>query len=210
MSGAEFSKEDIVGVSNNNIFNRKEYNELLNIEKKVIASGESINNARITIPNTHGNQIGLVNIIPRFNEENLVTEIVVTIKDITEISVTIDRLNHLKEAVNSLDEMIFIRSRGRSSEYFYISDSCFKIYGRSKEEFLEDPELWHNVIIDEDKSKIKRASEEAIKIHEPLIYRIKHKDGRVRWVRREIFYKIDDFGDFLRFGTLRDITDVYK
>jgi PAS domain S-box-containing protein len=211
ITGTEFTKEEIIGVNHSKLFERTDYIELLNLEKQVLSTGYRITDAKIKIPNSNGNQIGLVNIIPLFSDgkNRDLIEIVVTIKDITEISTAMDRQKQLKNAINSLNTMIYIRYKEDNSNYIYLSESCFNIYGRTSDEFLEDPGLWREVIPEEDRYKIAADIDEALRINKPVIYRIIHKNGSIRWVQRQLFSQSDRLGKNIIFGTVRDITETY-
>ncbi|MEM7555162.1 MAG: chemotaxis protein CheB [Cyanobacteria bacterium P01_A01_bin.84] len=66
----------------------------------------------------------------------------------------------------------------------YVNDSFERIYGRNKQEFSRDLNLWFVVIHPEDKTQVKEASqliEQDGKVD--IEYRILHPDGTFRWLR---------------------------
>ncbi len=218
ITGTEFTREDIIGITHRPLFDRGDYVELLGLEKSVFATGEKIVNARIVIPNTNDNQIGLVNIIPRFSgrERKELFEIVVTIKNITEISKAMERQNYLNQAINSLNDIVFIRykdtvpNKDNAPRFIYLSDSCLKIYGYTSDELVENPNLWNEIIFEEDRKKIFDYFNRNDISNEPETFRIVNKKGKVRWVQRQLFEQTDRFGNSIIFGTIRDITETYQ
>ena len=211
ITGTEFTKEDIIGITHRPLFDRGDYIELLNLEKKVFATGEKIVNARAVIPNTNDNQIGLINIIPRFTrgKKRELFEILVTIKDITEISKAMERQSYLNQAINSLNDMVFIRYKDDIPRFIYLSDSCYKIYGYTSDELIENPKLWDEIVFEEDRDKLFNYFNEESVSSEPEIFRIINKNGKLKWVQRQLFEQNDRFGNSIIFGTIRDITGTY-
>ncbi len=81
----------------------------------------------------------------------------------------------------------------------YLNDSFEKIYGRTKEEFFANPNLWFEAIHPEDQDMVEVA-------HQPIAqqekldieYRILHADGSIRWVRDRSKIIRDDRGNAIR------------
>lgn len=89
-----------------------------------------------------------------------------------------------------------------------MSPSCEKIYGYSVEDFLNNPALWFEVILEEDKHIVQR--------NYPLMqagksfshtHRIRTKDGSIRWVETKITPTLNGQGEAIRLdGVTSDIT----
>jgi PAS domain S-box-containing protein len=89
-----------------------------------------------------------------------------------------------------------------------MSPSCEKIYGYSVEDFLNNPALWFEVVLEEDKHIIQR--------NYPLmhagksfshVHRIRTKDGNIRWVETKITPTVNAAGLAVRLdGVTSDIT----
>ncbi|HTM66450.1 MAG TPA: PAS domain-containing protein, partial [Flavipsychrobacter sp.] len=89
-----------------------------------------------------------------------------------------------------------------------ISAACEKVYGYSVAEFNENPNLWFDVILEEDRPII-------IANNEPLaqgksiiqIYRIHHKNGTIRWLQSKLEPTLNEEGKLIRLdGITSDIT----
>ena len=212
ITGTEIFKDDIKNISYTRIFDTADYYELLKLERQAFHNGEPVNNQRILIPNTDGKLIGLVNITPAYSENNNeVTDIIVTIKDITKLSYAAERQEQLKDAINSMDEYVFIRPASDPYDrYIFLSDSVEKVYGYSAEDFYDDPTLWYKSIFKEDKKRLKIKKNSRYLPPGEWIYRIIRKDGAVRWVNNRISQKTGINGVEIIFGRVADITEGYE
>ena len=98
--------------------------------------------------------------------------------------------------------------RSPQGKMLYVSPACERITGYTPAQFMKDPRLMDRIILPEDKS-IRTAHLDRIKelITDKVIYRIKRKDGDVRWIEHVCRPILDDNGTFLGTrGSNRDIT----
>ncbi len=211
ITGTEAFKNDIKDISYSNIFDKTDYHELLKLEREVFKNGIGISNHKIIIPNTGRRQIGLVNIIPKFdNIEQKTTEITVTIKDITKLSYTMERQEQLTDIINSMDECVYIRTVSTfRNRYIFLSNTVESIYGYLPEDFYEDSELWNKLILEEDRTKITLDKTTGYLSEGKWIYRIIRKDGKIRWLSNYVFKKTGMSGNDIVFGRIADITESY-
>jgi PAS domain S-box-containing protein len=91
----------------------------------------------------------------------------------------------------------------------FISKGCQKVYGYNQEDFYGNPDLWSDVIIEED-NKVVEDIYEQIKTGETVFckYRIRNKDGRVCWLGSKIFPTLDKDGKLVRIDGIN--TDISK
>ena len=91
----------------------------------------------------------------------------------------------------------------------YVSRNCLSLTGYSAEEMRADPYLWAAIVYPGDEGVVKEIQESAMKAGSfSGEYRIKRKDGEVRWVHDRGISRTDDAGAFLRMdGSMLDITD---
>ena len=90
----------------------------------------------------------------------------------------------------------------------YVSPACERITGYTPTQFLKNPHLMDKIILPEDKH-IHSTHLDKIKtfIEDRVIYRIKRKDGEIRWIEHICRPILDDNGTFLGTrGSNRDIT----
>lgn len=88
-----------------------------------------------------------------------------------------------------------------------ISPSCKQVYGYDPEEMNEDPNLWFKVILDQDKALFADHSELDNGQTICYEYRIRHKDGSIRWLEAKITPTLNLRGKLVRLdGINSDIT----
>ncbi|MBC8318788.1 MAG: GAF domain-containing protein [Desulfobulbaceae bacterium] len=91
------------------------------------------------------------------------------------------------------------------------SASCQAVTGYSADEYKADPYLWHNMILEEDRSTVTEKINTLItgKRSDPFEHRILHKDGAVRWVKTTPVPCVDEHGRLIAYDSLvTDITEL--
>jgi PAS domain S-box-containing protein len=89
-----------------------------------------------------------------------------------------------------------------------LSPACERMYGRPVSAFLEDPQLWNQVVHPDDRHIIGE-NYPSLSSGESLqhVYRIQRPDGEVRWVEAKLKPTLDPQGTLLRMdGIVADIT----
>ena len=149
-----------------------------------------------------------------------------------------DELEHVVLAINELQERVaadIIKQRQAELKYRtvadftydweywqspdgnfnYISPSCERITGYRAEEFMNNPRLLEQIILPENRNIWLNNQQEALE--EPkqrdIQFRIRRKDGEIRWIEHACQGVIDDRGEFLGLRVSnRDITkrEFYK
>jgi len=91
----------------------------------------------------------------------------------------------------------------------YISPSCERVTGYKPEEFLENPQILQKLILPEDKVRWDEHRQEALNnkgLHE-VQFRIRKRDGEIRWIEHACQPVTDEKGEFLGYrASNRDIT----
>jgi PAS domain S-box-containing protein len=90
----------------------------------------------------------------------------------------------------------------------YINSSVQKIYGQSIKEFIENPNLWLEVVYQEDKQKVDQYFNLLLTTgFQSCEYRILHSDGQIRWVYDKATVTYDSEHNPIRIdGITSDIT----
>jgi PAS domain S-box-containing protein len=102
---------------------------------------------------------------------------------------------------------------GPGGELIYISPSCERITGYTKEEFLADESLMGKIIHPGDRSLVDRHRKDDYESStaSEIEYRILHRDGMIRWISHACQPVYDEHGAFLgRRSSNRDITARIK
>ncbi|HJO92714.1 MAG TPA: PAS domain S-box protein [Victivallales bacterium] len=201
---AGLTSEDVIGSKAIDIFGRREIEDIVILENEVFETGKSIADHQVKIPGSFGKKQGLISIEPILDENDEVIEIAVSIKDISDIVENAERLNLLERIINSLDVCVWIEIP-YSDKYEFLSKGIEKITGLKPEEIINDPTKGRSIILDEDFEKFKVDKLTGYLDHGTYQFRIKHKDGSLRWIENTIYrdyYK----GKVINYGINEDIT----
>ncbi len=114
-----------------------------------------------------------------------------------------------KTLFENIEDVFFSVDMENGYTLLQMSPNCEKIYGETLEEFYKTPNLWFDVIIDEDKHIIlnnypiinegKRVKQE---------YRIRQKNGEIRYLETKLAPTLNSEGKLIRIdGLTTDITE---
>ncbi len=140
-----------------------------------------------------------------------VKAIVNNFRDVTEHKLAEDKLaqahDELNRLFNNIDEVLYSADRN-PPRLIQMSASCQKIYGYTAEEFFTNVELWRDVVLPEDEpvlGEIFGTLSKGFVGHGQ--YRIRHKNGSVRWIDATVTPTLNNEGVLTRVdGVNRDIT----
>ena len=137
--------------------------------------------------------------------------IIGTIQDITKRKAAeeeIQRINYeLKTLFENMQECFFTVDT-TVYRLIQISPSCKEVYGHSVEEFMDNPDLWIEVTLEEDRAQI-WAKQPNLERGESIvnIYRIRDKKGNIKWLESKLKPTLDENGKLVRLdGVTGDIT----
>lgn len=101
---------------------------------------------------------------------------------------------------------------GRAVETIHGS-GCYPITGYTADDYINDPELWYNMVHQEDRQAVTEQSQKALHGQEvaEIQHRIIHREGEVKWVKNTIVL-IRNSEDQLThyYGLINDITELKK
>ncbi|MCP4177699.1 MAG: helix-turn-helix domain-containing protein [bacterium] len=198
----DYTPEDIYGKTMIDIFGRMEIEDVINIENMVFKTGELISNEKIRIPGSKGNKYGLISVQPIFDKKNNIIEIVASIKDISDLLEANKKQNQLITVVNYLNDCLWITSNP-PYKYEFISKGIKVITGREQQEFISNPNLWFDLIINHN-----RTPDDDYGKSNPYpgthILKILQKNGTVKDVECNT-YKIKDRNKTLWYGIAREV-----
>ncbi|BAY37908.1 diguanylate cyclase/phosphodiesterase with PAS/PAC sensor(s) [Nostoc sp. NIES-2111] len=141
---------------------------------------------------------------------------------VTDISDALDELRLRKQAeaalqesqkrldgiLNSLEVVIWSIAAD-TFETLYLNPAVVQVYGRSVDQFQDNPNLWFDVIHPEDQQRVSQTIEPLLLLgSQELEYRIVRPDGQVRWICNRSHVIYDTVGKPNRIeGITTDITE---
>ncbi|MEN6585012.1 MAG: PAS domain S-box protein, partial [Sulfuricella sp.] len=147
----------------------------------------------------------------KFDELGNVAYIVAIGVDITKRKIAEAALRESEQSLRTMADFTYDWEywQGPDREIWYITPSCERITGYSREEFLADPELISQIVHPEDRPLWDlHAKEETHDDIASLDFRIVHKDGTIRWLAHGCHAVYWGSGKFMgRRASVRDITD---
>ncbi|MHC4203843.1 MAG: PAS domain S-box protein, partial [Planctomycetota bacterium] len=171
-----------------------------------------------------GNIIGVEGIAKEVTEEVRATESLRRMRDELEMRVE-ERTAELRQSIDKLRETELryrtVANFNYDWEYWenpdftlnYVSPSCERLTGYKEQEFIDNPGLLAKIILDEDRGIWEQHRVDALtepKMRE-IQFRIRTKDGEVRWIGHACRPVLGNRGEFLGFrASNRDIMDRKK
>jgi len=89
--------------------------------------------------------------------------------------------------------------------------NCAAITGYTADEYAADPLLWMAIVFEQDRPVIERQIADVLSGRNPAAaeYRIRRRDGRIRWMRKTVVPYHDNQGTLIAYdGLLSDVTDL--
>lgn len=93
--------------------------------------------------------------------------------------------------------------------YTYHGPGCVAVTGYESQDFGSDPDLWHQMIYEDDREKVINLTQKALagETVPPFEHRIIHKDKSIRWIKNTIVLNKDEKGKLRSYdGLINDIT----
>lgn len=90
------------------------------------------------------------------------------------------------------------------------NDACIAITGYSPDEFVSNPNLWFDMVIEQDRDMVVEKTLKAIqgKLISPFEHKIRCKNGQIRWISNSIISKYDSDQNLIAYdGVIEDITE---
>ncbi|WP_066381187.1 sensor domain-containing protein [Anabaena sp. CA = ATCC 33047] len=115
----------------------------------------------------------------------------------------------LDDLLNSLEDIVWSIAAD-TFETLYINPAVYQMYGRSPSEFMENANLWFEIIHPEDQPLVSQAIPPLLlNGSQDVEYRIIKPDGEIRWVRTRSHVIYDANGKPIRIeGIATDISDL--
>jgi len=194
-----------------------------NIEESGVAEGRHITYLTNKVPliDDHGNVLGICGVgLNVSRQKEMEKELKEAQSDLerkieertAQLSETVDKLRETESRYRTVADFTY------DWEYWanpdgtlqYVSPSCERISGHTPQQFMDNPSLSREIIIPEDQDvweKHYHYSRNELKVRE-IQFRIRRRDGSIRWIEHTCQPVIGNQGAFLGFrASNRDITE---
>lgn len=118
----------------------------------------------------------------------------------------------LQKLLNSVTDYIYsVKIENNQVTETVMSDGCETVTGYTNLEFAENPFLWIETVLPEDREKVKKYAEclQWSDCDTRLEYRFVHKNGTVRWAQNNAVLRFNDNGRLVGYdGLITDVTEV--
>jgi PAS domain S-box-containing protein len=153
----------------------------------------------------------LVNTAPMKDESGKVNALIGISRDITHRKQMEEALSEREKKLRILSDFAYNWEYwiGADNTFLYMSHSCVNVTGYTENEFMDDPGLFLRIIHPDDCETIKAHIYEHISHPEAMEieFRIRHRNGRERWISHVCRPVIDEKGKFQgRRASNQDIT----
>ncbi|MBT0664977.1 SpoIIE family protein phosphatase [Geobacter pelophilus] len=119
-----------------------------------------------------------------------------------------------KRLVNAVTDYIYhVKVANGSVASTSHGPGCLAVTGYTSDEYAENPSLWYEMIIDEDRPLVQELSRKIAAREEigPIEHRITRKDGTIRWVMNTVVPRYNTAGNLVAYdGLVSDITERKK
>lgn len=168
---------------------------------------------RLSLPDT--NQEKIVHSRARIisGESGAPLKMIGVIQDITSLRKAYKELQrtseHTRLMIENMQETFFSIDRENGRQLLQMTSACEKVYGYSSEAFFEKPDLWFDLILEEDRPIIYQNTP-VLESGQAVIqqYRIRHANGSIRWVESRLQPTMNAEGRISRIdGVTLDITE---
>ena len=208
-----YSRDEVIGSTPKMFQFAKTSQETINhIRENMIAKKEI--NTEILNVGKYGNEYWLdLNIVPLFDKNNIHNGYIAVENDITERKQFEQEIlnikNRLESILNEISDVVWSADID-SFETIFITPSGEKLYGFKNKEWISNPDLWKDLIVEEDRKII---DEILIQLNKngafDVNYRIKTPDDIIKWVHNRGRVIKNNDGSLLRIdGMISDITQV--
>ncbi|MDD3319944.1 MAG: PAS domain S-box protein [Paludibacter sp.] len=147
-----------------------------------------------------------------YNNDGEITKIIGTIRDITKHKEAQEALKRSEEKYRTVAEYtndweFWIDP---NNHFAYCSPSCEKITGYKASDFIQNPQLFTNIVLPEDKhilQHLQRIAKTKDPLNHEIQFRIVRADGKISWISHVYRFIFDDSNHYLGIrGSNRDIT----
>jgi PAS domain S-box-containing protein len=211
-----YTRDELVGVDDQRLAPPEETAFFASVDRHVAETGEIVDVPEETLTVPHiGRRIMHTTKLPIFDDAGGVRYVLGISEDITELKLAEEARREsearYRDIIDTItDYVVSAKIENGQAASLSHGPGCVAVTGYSAEELSGDPDLWFNLVVDEDRDlaidRLRRAA--AGEPTRPLEHRIRRKDGAVRWVRNTPVLRFGQDGTPIAYdGVIQDITE---
>jgi PAS domain S-box-containing protein len=200
------TENDLLGKKFSNIFQMKEFADILEFEKKVFLTGEQVSNIEVAVPGTKNRMHGFMNISPIFGNGGQVEWITVSILDVTNKRKEEEIKGYLEKISNFSNDGIWILQLDPEYKFVFVNDKVKDLWGFSLENLKKNISEW---IYENNLRCAKGYKSHKSAFISKEVYRNFDPHTGLRYIEdlRDIFYLKDKT---VAYGILKEVTPYYN
>jgi two-component system cell cycle sensor histidine kinase/response regulator CckA len=115
--------------------------------------------------------------------------------------------DRFREIADTIGEVFWAASPDLATLH-YLSPGVERVWGIARDEFYRTPARWFDAVVAEDRDRVAAAVADPVeRLHADLEYRIRHRDGDVRWIHLRSYPQRDAAGAVIGIcGVASDVT----
>jgi diguanylate cyclase (GGDEF)-like protein/PAS domain S-box-containing protein len=113
----------------------------------------------------------------------------------------------VRTLLDQLPAILYVSEVGVTGRWHFVSAGVEAVLGFSAAEWIADAGLWARQIHPEDRARVFEREDALVEPTVPDEYRMRHREGRIVWVRDEAALVTDTHGRMRWHGVISDITD---
>jgi PAS domain S-box-containing protein len=211
-----YTRDELVGTDDQPLGPPEETAFSASVDRHVVETGETVDvpEETLTVPRM-GRRIMHTTKLPIFDDAGAVRYVLGISDDITDLKLAEEARREsearYRDIIDTITDYV-VSAKIESGQAASLSHGpgCVAVTGYSAEELSGDPDLWFNLVVDEDRDlaidRFRRAV--AGEPTGPLEHRIRRKDGAVRWVRNTPVLRFGENGTPVAYdGVIQDVTE---
>ncbi|MFP4165053.1 MAG: PAS domain S-box protein [Chitinispirillaceae bacterium] len=152
------------------------------------------------------------NVQPYRTNDDRIDGVVIVFWDVSDLKTVQEKLRRAGEKLRIVADFTYDWEywRGKDGKFLYVAPACQRVTGYTREEFMEDPDLYSRIVHPDDRKWVVKRLEKDLherETHE-FEFRIVRRDGEVRWIAHACRPVIDENGEYMgRRAANRDVTE---
>jgi len=214
------SINDINGKTDEQVLPKQLRQPISDIENRVLSTHKPIFYTNVIFDDLNYKRYFSVSVIPITTDKNSISMLIGCVSDVTERMNSEKNYKLLEQVISNIASAIWVRYRKPVPRVIFLNNEIEKIFDRTINDIHNNLGFWINFIHPEDQLSVKKWSDNffkdtsSINIEATKIYRIFTSSGKEKIIIDKRLKFINDDGELVDHGSIREITreryELYK